>query len=863
MANQGFVRTLNLDEVSDGAQTIQNLAGGTVDADLRVFAGLSSERSQLLWNRFINNAEINQSVASLKNGTQFQWDTNYTYTDDDYVYIEPINILRGFHAEYVGFDNDGLISDPLGGLDINFDIGESYTPGTYTNVSLSGGTGTGAKANIVVKQDGTVQSVQISNNGLNYSQGDKLTLSDQTVGAGVGFVIRITALPWIATAVGNWAWNVNDIDTRNLRVTFDNCNTNLDGTYTIQKSGGRNVWGVPNDASVLPYDINRKIAAQEKIADNKDIYDIDGDGQVTAQDKTYMEMYINGDNEATFTTYIQNNPTNAGSTRQTGPAIYRYIDGLAPSVLDVDGTGVANAIDVSLMNDYVTGGGIPVQLEIVNNGTGYDNSSNNVTTTGGTGTGLTVDITAIDGVIATVKFNFASTGYQVGDVITITGGNGNATFRIIDIDGVVYYRRTATQLSTGLQNSGALNHAISVTMKIPRNPGDVKANIGDVYKPSYFFIEKEQTQEWVNIYDNFDKYGTAQTCTTTEADYINTSIGVLKTDFSGLVDTEYRIVDKFVVGGQYYVKIVASGFGFFPAQDFGTNPTLNPAVGVPVFNKSSEYGVFDSDGAGKFYLRTNPRSTVESIKDMVLFSTNYYLYPADSTQYQNTAVPTLTLLPDLLLKRDDSLTLTNIQNLETPEIIDDGETQYTAGIGGFSYGIDAGYAGELANITDNVDESIYLRGTKYRIDRNLYYTKEIRFNGFVTSYDPDELNIAQTDLLTDLSPGIYISSSLSQITNPLASDYANKTRSFSSDFNPWTANSTNSELYTQSLNVTINDLVWTTEIGLDVGTPGNRFSFNGNDTFSNNFTVSETSPSAYKLKILINGEIFYWIMKKS
>ena len=50
MANQGFVRTLNLDEVTDGAQTIQNLAGGTVDADLRVFAGLSSERSQLLWN---------------------------------------------------------------------------------------------------------------------------------------------------------------------------------------------------------------------------------------------------------------------------------------------------------------------------------------------------------------------------------------------------------------------------------------------------------------------------------------------------------------------------------------------------------------------------------------------------------------------------------------------------------------------------------------------------------------------------------------------------------------------------------------------------------------------------------------------
>ena len=795
MPNQGFVKTLNLDEITDGSQTIQNLAGGTVDADLRVFAGLSTQRSQLFWNRFKNSTEINQSVASLKNGTQFIWDTNYTYTDDDAVYVEPINILRDFVASYVGFDEGGIeVTDPLGAIDFNYDIGEAYPEGHYL-VSLSGGTGTGAQAEIKINANNNVYSVKITNNGSNYSQGDKLLISSvltqysgvntyvSDFNEAVGFVIRITALPWTATAVGNFAWDVNDIDTRDLRVTFNNCNTNLDGTYLIQKSGGRNVWGVPNNASTMPYDINRQITVQEKIADNVDIYDIDGDGSITASDKTYMEMYINGDNEATFTTYIQNNPVPAGSTRQTGPAIYRYIDGLAPSVLDVDGTGVANSIDVSLFNSYVTG------------------------------------------------------------------------------SGTIYQRRTATQFSTGLQNSGALNHAISVTCNIPRNPGDVTSQIGDIYNTPYFFIEKEQTGDWVNIYDNFDKYGTQQTCTTTEADYINTSIGVLKTDFNGVVDTEYRIIDKFVIGGVYYVKIVASGFGFMPSQNFGTNPTLNPAVGVPVFNRSSEYGVFDSNGSNKFYLRTNPRSGLESIKDMVLFATSYYVYPAESSQYANTSVPTLTLLPDIVFKRDDSLTLSNIQNLEVPEISDDGDNQYST-VGGFSYGIDDGYAGELANITDNVDESIYLRGTKYRIDRNLYYEKEIKFNGFVTSYDPDELNIAQTDLLTDLSPGIYISSSLSQITNPLASDYANKTRSFSSDFNPWTAIPTNQELYTQSLNVTINDLVWTTEIGLDVGTPGSRFSFNGNQTFSNNFSVNLSNPTSYKLKILINGEVFYWIMKK-
>lgn len=802
MANQGFVRTLNLSEITDGAQTIQNLAGGTVDSDLRVFAGLSSEKSQLLWNRFLNTTEINQSVASLKNGTQFIWDTNYTYTDDDYVYIEPVNLLRDFSATYVGFaEGNTVVSDPLGANDYNFDIGEGYTPkpdGTaYQNVALTGGNGSGAKANILIANDGTVSSVQILDlGGSGYSYGDKLLIGDGTGGDGVGFVIRITAFPWEATAVGNFAWGIEDLDTLNLRVTFDNCSATLDGTYTIaQGSSNKNIWGVPNNAVNLAYDVNRQITVQEKIENNLDIYDIDGDGSITVQDKTYIEMFINGDDELTFTTYIQNNPVNAGSVRQTGPAIYRYIDGLASSVLDVDGTGVANSVDVSLINSYVTSSTTPKSI---------------------------------------------------------------------------YVRQSASNLATGRQSySNALRHAISVTAKVPSNPGTKESlGIGDVYDPPYFYIEKYESNEWKNVYDNFAKYGTAQTCSTTENDYVNnTNVGVLKSEGN----IQYRIVDKFVVfdGTQnnYYVRIVVSGTGFTNGQVFGSQPTLTASTGVPVFNKNSEYGIFDSDGAAKFYLRTNPRSSVESIKEMVLFSTSYSLSTSESTQYGGTQVPTLTLIPDLVFKRDDSLTLSNIQNLESPEIIDDGDNKYSSGFAAFSYGIE-GYATELAEVTDNVDESIYLRTTKYRIDRNLYYTKEIKFNGFITSYDPDELNLTQTDLVTDLSPGIYISSSLSQITNPLASDYANKTRSFSSDFNPWTAFPAADKLATQSLNVTINDLVWTTEIEFDIATStanGTRFTSTSdlNQTLGDNFAIDEANPTTYKLKITINGEVFYLMMKKA
>ena len=690
-----------------------------------------------------------------------------------------------------------VVSDPLGALDFNFDIGEGYTQGTYNNVALSGGTGSNAKANIVINSAGAVASVQITDNGSGYSYGDKLLIGDGSGGDGVGFVIRITAFPWEATAVGNFAWSIEELDNLNLRITYDNCSSTLDGTYTIAKGvSNKNIWGVPNNAVNLAYDVNRQITVQEKINNNLDIYDIDGDGSITVQDMTYMQMFVNGDDELTFTTYIQNNPVNAGSTRQTGPAIYRYIDGLAPSVLDVDGTGLpANATDISLINSYVTGGG------------------------------------------------------------------------------VIYTRKDAASLATGRQSySATLKHAISVTCKVPANPGTkASLGIGDVYDPPFFFVEKYESNEWKNIYDNFSKYGTSQTCTTSEADYLSTSIGVTKTE--GTI--KYTIVDKFVVfdGSQnnYFVRIVASGTGFTNGQTFSQNPTLTASTGVPVFNKNSEYGVFDSDGAGKFYLRTNPRSSVESIKEMVLFAEVYNLSTSESTQYGGTQVPTTTLIPDLVLKRDDSLTLSNIQNLEIPEIIDDGENKYTSGIDGFTYsGVTDGYAATLASVTDNVDESIYLRTTKYRIDRSLYYTKEIKFNGFITSYDPDELNLTQTDLLTDLSPGIYISSSLSQITNPLASDYANKTRSFSSDFNPWTAFPAANKLATQSLNVTINDLVWTTEIEFDINTSAannTRFTSTSdlNQTLGSNlqFPPSESNPTTYKLKITINGEVFYLMMNKA
>ena len=68
-------------------------------------------------------------------------------------------------------------------------------------------------------------------------------------------------------------------------------------------------------------------------------------------------------------------------------------------------------------------------------GTGYEDARFNIDTTGGSGTGLTVNFTAVNGAIQTVAVNTAGTGYLNGDLITITPGGADpgcdcATFRI-------------------------------------------------------------------------------------------------------------------------------------------------------------------------------------------------------------------------------------------------------------------------------------------------------------------------------------------------------------------------------------------------------------------------------------------------
>tara|TARA_Y100000287_G_scaffold4659_1_gene3915 strand:- start:1774 stop:8742 length:6969 start_codon:yes stop_codon:yes gene_type:complete len=56
--------------------------------------------------------------------------------------------------------------------------GADYTPGTYTNISLTGGSGTGATATFIVSNAGLVSSIQIQDSGTGYARGDYLSVDD-------------------------------------------------------------------------------------------------------------------------------------------------------------------------------------------------------------------------------------------------------------------------------------------------------------------------------------------------------------------------------------------------------------------------------------------------------------------------------------------------------------------------------------------------------------------------------------------------------------------------------------------------------------------------------------------------------------
>lgn len=131
---------------------------------------------------------LNYVVSGYNNGVE-QWTTD----DDDGVGAGPAQFTIAQAILSVTITNEGLL----------------YTNGTYTNVALTGGSGTGATANFIIA-GGVVTSVTIVNPGQNYQTGDVLgVLSASVGGTGSGFAAEITALAnWLPSDQNLWQFDI-------------------------------------------------------------------------------------------------------------------------------------------------------------------------------------------------------------------------------------------------------------------------------------------------------------------------------------------------------------------------------------------------------------------------------------------------------------------------------------------------------------------------------------------------------------------------------------------------------------------------------------------------------------------------------
>ena len=120
--------------------------------------------------------------------------------------------------------------------------------------------------------------------------------------------------------------------------------------------------------------------------------------------------------------------------------------------------------------DAAVGAGVPSAITLTSGGSAYATGAG-IATTGGGGTGLTVDVVVAGGVVQTVAINNAGTGYTVGATVTIVGGGSNATFTVDAATGAV----------TGVTiNAGGTGYLVGDTITVSGGGADATFDIASV-----------------------------------------------------------------------------------------------------------------------------------------------------------------------------------------------------------------------------------------------------------------------------------------------------------------------------------------------------------------------------------------------
>jgi hypothetical protein len=401
------------------------------------------------------------------------------------IYVDAAN---GFNRIFNGYNNglqsltinnngvgsgilDFLISSPISTTGVLVG-GSLYTNGTYENVPLTGGTGTGAEATLVVSSN-SVSSVTITNDGNGYLPGDTLSAAATSIGSGVETYGAIT---------GGTLYT----DGTYLSVPMTG-GSGSGATSNITVSGGV-VTGVVSQDRGIGY-----LATDELSANLASVGGVTGIissyGQISGGSLYEPGVY-------TGVTFIGGSGTNAtGDVEVLDNGIRTiknivggsdYTNGSFPEVPLTGGAGTGakatvtvsggNVVFVSItyggnnyaVNDVLScdageiGSGV-VTFGALTGGSGYVNGIYpNVTLTGGTGTGAKATLTVSGGLVISATLTYSGVGYTAADTLTTANTNLGGSGSGFDVVVSTVESSSGFQCSVATLTSGSVG-AVTLT----------------------------------------------------------------------------------------------------------------------------------------------------------------------------------------------------------------------------------------------------------------------------------------------------------------------------------------------------------------------------------------------------------------
>lgn len=173
----------------DDAKKLFSDRSGTVG----ISGNVAPDKFNRWWNsaemKFFNERFLEYAKSQVVSDTISKWLSDDTYltipTNGFYTFPQGLNLIHvaSLSNYYQNLNPINTLGSLVGG--------SGYTSGTYANVNLTGGTGTGAVATITVNQSGIVTYVTLTSLGSGYIVGDVLSAN---LFGGIGFTINVLSI---------------------------------------------------------------------------------------------------------------------------------------------------------------------------------------------------------------------------------------------------------------------------------------------------------------------------------------------------------------------------------------------------------------------------------------------------------------------------------------------------------------------------------------------------------------------------------------------------------------------------------------------------------------------------------------------